>query len=640
MGDAGQVRVLWGGLLAVALVAGGCTSGPPDPAPAVDQLARALSEGDVTGVSFDSVSASQVQQDLAAATDGMSPARAEVVVLGTVPDETDEAPTTTATLSWTWDLDGAGPGTQTWAYDSEVALVTADVEGETEWQVRWSRAVVHPDLGEGAALSLTRTQPQRADILGAGEAALVTARPVQRVGVDKLRLDGADPEPSARALADLVGIDADSYVERVAAAGPEAFVDAIVLREGAAAAISASVEGIDGARMIADELPLAPSREFARALLGTVGPATAEIVDATDGAVAGTDLVGQSGLQARYDEQLRGEPGYTVEAVVDADASTEQLAAVAATPGTALVTTLDRDVQQLADTLLADVDSPSALVALRPSTGDLLAVASGPGSDGYSTATLGQYPPGSVFKIVTALSLLRTGLTPDSALPCTETTTVEGRTFTNYSGYPANALGDIALERAFAESCNTAFVRQVDTLTWQDVGDAAAALGLDVAGDLGFDAFLADVGEPDGAVEEAAGMIGQGTVLMSPLGAVTMAASAVAGPVTPVLVPTQAATAPAASVTPDETEQLGRMMRTAVTDGTADVLSDVPGDPVAAKTGTAEFGTATPLATHGWMVAVQGDLAAAVFVEEAESGSGTAGPILREFLSRTAPASP
>lgn len=135
-------------------------------------------------------------------------------------------------------------------------------------------------------------------------------------------------------------------------------------------------------------------------------------------------------------------------------------------------------------------------------------------------------------------------------------------------------------------------------------------------------------------------MIGQGTVLMSPLGAVTMAASAVAGPVTPVLVPTQAATAPAASVTPDETEQLGRMMRTAVTDGTADVLSDVPGDPVAAKTGTAEFGTATPLATHGWMVAVQGDLAAAVFVEEAESGSGTAGPILREFLSRTAPASP
>ena len=81
-------------------------------------------------------------------------------------------------------------------------------------------------------------------------------------------------------------------------------------------------------------------------------------------------------------------------------------------------------------------------------------------------------------------------------------------------------------------------------------------------------------------------------------------------------------------------DAIAQMMRTAVTDGTGTVLADVPGAPVAAKTGTAEFGTDTPPQTHGWMVAVQGDLAAAVFVEQAESGSGTAGPILREFLSR------
>ena len=51
-----------------------------------------------------------------------------------------------------------------------------------------------------------------------------------------------------------------------------------------------------------------------------------------------------------------------------------------------------------------------------------------------------------------------------------------------------------------------------------------------------------------------------------------------------------------------------------------------------AKTGTAEFGDRTPPQTHAWMVAVHGDLAVAVFVDDGESGSRTAGPLLEAFL--------
>ena len=51
-----------------------------------------------------------------------------------------------------------------------------------------------------------------------------------------------------------------------------------------------------------------------------------------------------------------------------------------------------------------------------------------------------------------------------------------------------------------------------------------------------------------------------------------------------------------------------------------------------AKTGTAEFGSGDDLQTHAWMIAAQGDLAVAVFVEVGSSGSGTAGPILEGFL--------
>lgn len=617
-----------------------CTSGPPDPAPAAQALAAALSDGDVSDVSVEGESASATQDDLDETLAGMTPATLAVSVAGTSVDESGEQPQAVATLAFTWDLDGDGPGTALWTYESDAVLVPPDQPSEVDWVVRWSRSVLHPQLSESAVLSVSRTQPERADIVGAGGATLVTTRPVQRIGIDKLRLGGADPEPSARTLAELVGVDPEGYGERVEAAGDEAFVEAIVLREDEAAPLLDAIDEIEGGRAIAGGLPLAPTRDFARPLLGTVGPATAEVVESGEGAVAATDVVGLSGLQARYDAQLRGTPGYTVESVEDGVRN--ELFSVAPTPGDPLVLSLDPQAQLLADDLLADLDSPSALVALRPSTGELVAVASGPAGNGYSTATLGRYAPGSIFKIVSTTALLRAGQTPQSSLPCPESVTVDGKPFTNYSDYPPAALGNIALETAFAQSCNTAFVSQVDVLDWVDVAEAAELLGaVTPAGerdpDLGVEVFIGSIGEPSTRVERAAGLIGQGTVLMSPLGAATMAASASVGTVVPVLVEpgSDVTGAPVDSGT-DGNEQLMSMMRLAVTEGTATVLAGVPGSPVAAKTGTAEFGTGTPPDTHGWMVAVQDDLAVAVFVEQGASGSGTAGPIARDFLSRVA----
>ncbi len=73
-------------------------------------------------------------------------------------------------------------------------------------------------------------------------------------------------------------------------------------------------------------------------------------------------------------------------------------------------------------------------------------------------------------------------------------------------------------------------------------------------------------------------------------------------------------------------------MRGVVTQGSGRFLASVPGAPVLAKTGTAEFGCEEPLQTHAWMIAVHGDLAVAVFVDVGDSGSGTAGPLLDRFL--------
>lgn len=98
----------------------------------------------------------------------------------------------------------------------------------------------------------------------------------------------------------------------------------------------------------------------------------------------------------------------------------------------------------------------------------------------------------------------------------------------------------------------------------------------------------------------------------------------------------QVEVAPPAGVTPVTAQQaatLRTLLRGVVTDGSAALLADLPGPDVIAKTGTAEFAAKNrSTATHAWMIAAQGDLAVAVFVDLGSSGSGTAGPIIEDFL--------
>jgi cell division protein FtsI/penicillin-binding protein 2 len=89
-------------------------------------------------------------------------------------------------------------------------------------------------------------------------------------------------------------------------------------------------------------------------------------------------------------------------------------------------------------------------------------------------------------------------------------------------------------------------------------------------------------------------------------------------------------------LTAAEAGKLRAMMRAVVTEGSGAVLQPVQPPRVIAKTGTAEYGTRPSaggsLPTHAWMIAAQGDLAVAVFVATGQSGSQTAGPILKAFL--------
>ncbi len=509
------------------------------------------------------------------------------------------------------------------------------VRGEEQWAFELTPRAVVPGLRDGEMLTLSTVAPERGDILGAGGRPIVTERPVVRLGIDKTQVPQARAAASARRLAAFLDVDAGELVKRVEAAGDKAWVEALVLRqEDVPPSTGDTLESIPGAGAIADEIPLAPTREFARPVLGTVGPVTAEMIEESEGEYAVGDVAGLSGLQQRYDARLRGEPGTVVEAVSERAGDERELYRSEPQDGRPLRTTLDIDLQRLAERVLADVRPASALVALRPSTGDLLAVASGPGSGGYSTATVGQYAPGSTFKVVSSLALLRSGLSLQDRVSCPPTTVVDGKEFENYDDYPPGSLGDISLREALAQSCNTAFVGQYDRLDPADLTDAAAALGLGEDHDIGFPAYFGQVPDEGSETERAAALIGQGRVLASPLAMAAVASSVAAGAtvVPRLLADTQAEATPEVPLSEREAAALQELMAAVVAQGSGSVLADVPGGRVLAKTGTAEFGEKDPPDTHAWMVAVQGDLAVAVFVEVGESGSRTAGPLLEEFL--------
>ena len=624
---------------------------------AAEAFAAAWQGGRLAGLSFAGADGAQVASQVQTITAGMTPAATDapssVTVTGIERTTAENPPTALAHLSVTWHL----PDDVAWTYPTTATLR----QDHKRWLVEWAPAVVHPGLlTPGQVLRVQREQPARAEILGAGDQVLVTERPVVDIGIMPSRT--TDPKATAEKVAAIVGVDAASLAKRVAAAKPDSFVDVITLRREVYDAMRDSLHPIPGTVFAERDMALAPSATFARALIGTVGPATKEIVDRSDGRVLPGDQTGLSGLQAAYDERLAGTPGITVIAAPAGAAPTtaggtstttgtggaadaapgpgqEALFARPARPGQPLHLTLDRRIQEAADAALAGATKPSALVAVRVGTGEVLAVANGgaDGAAGYDRALLGQYPPGSTFKVATTLALLKGGLSPNDAVNCPPTISVGGKSFKNAEG---EVLGRVPFRMDFAHSCNTAFVGSSGLITSQELASSAQSLGVGAPDTLGVTAFMGDVPVTADRVQHAAQVIGQGKVLVSPLTEASMSAGVAAGRFVPprlVTDPEPVTTADVGAPLPaDAVRQLRAMMRLVVTSGTGTALDGVPGGPVAGKTGTAEFGSGDPPQTHAWFTGYQRDVAFAVVVERGGFGGKVAAPLAADFLRRLA----
>ncbi|MEU6207585.1 penicillin-binding transpeptidase domain-containing protein [Micromonospora musae] len=548
------------------------------------------------------------------------------------------ADTATAGIRIEWTLQGD----TRWAYDRQVRLAHGD---DGQWQVIWEPQLVQEQLTKGDRLGLRRDTGARAGVLDAAGRPIVAPRPIVRVGVQPNQVSDVPGlvkklDSAFRAIRPVIvpAVDLADLPKRLSEADPGAFVEVVTLRDEAYRQIKSRIYDLPGTKFQSDKADLAPTREFARALLGSVDPAQADDLAAHPEKYLAGDLVGHGGLQGRYDDRLRGRPGFTVLIKRPGEDGTlvptgKEVFHHEPQPGQPLKTTLDVAVQNAADGALRAQPQRSALVAVRISDGAVLAAANGPGPAGENLAFDAQVPPGSTFKMVSALGLLDRGaVTPETTVKCDKTFTVDGRSFKNSDNF---ALGAVPFRTDFAKSCNTAFAALAPKLGGDGLAVAGRSLGLEGQWDLGVDAFTGKVSANGSPAEQAAASFGQGTTLVSPLALAAATAAVARGHFAQpklLLDPAPAKAAPPGQpLKPESVQAVRAMMREVVTVGTASALKDVPGQPVHGKTGTAEYDN-NPAHTHAWFVGWQGDVAFAVFVEKGGASTASAVPIAERFL--------
>lgn len=363
-------------------------------------------------------------------------------------------------------------------------------------------------------------------------------------------------------------------------------------------------------------------------------------------------MYGRAGIERVYNEDLSGQSGSL--GVVNQVTGERQ--------GADLTLTIDMALQQVATKALGD--RKGAVIALDPRTGAVLAMVSYPRYDPnrldeiWSTistdenrplldrATMGLYPPGSVFKMLVAAAALETGkVTVDSTFEDTGTYTAGGYVVSNFDN---KAYGTHTFAKAFASSINTTFAKIGVDLGANALAGYASAFGFGKVPPWplgGADSRFPDPSKMDVAhVAQAA--FGQGEVLASPL-EMALIAGAIANNgkmMRPYIVQkvtsaggtvlrTAEPSVWAQPITGATAATLRTLMVQVVKTGTGTAAA-LPGVQVAGKTGTAEVANAQ---SHAWFAAFapanDPSVAVVVIVENGGTGGGVAAPVARKVLA-------
>ncbi len=377
--------------------------------------------------------------------------------------------------------------------------------------------------------------------------------------------------------------------------------------------------------------------------------------------VVGYSTMGTAGLEDSENYHLLSSHVNFVEKAVS-DVTEEK------TPGDNVVTTLDYDMQYAAYNSLGGENG--AVIAIEVDTGKVLCMVSKPDYDPnnleenwesivedansesvlYNRATLGKYPPGSTFKILTALEYIREHPNDyeDYSYYCSGSISDGVNSLSCYDG---EVHGTVNLEDSFAESCNTSFANIGLSLNLTKYKKTCEELLFNNSlptndFSAGTSSFSLDSSSGTSVIMATA--IGQGETLVSPLH-MAMIISAIANDgvlMEPYLVDhienangdvvsEESPTKYGSLMTSEESSILKQYMSSVVQSGTGTKLKDLSYDAYG-KTGTAEYSDSGD--SHAWFVGFahqegKSDIAIAVVVEGAGLGSSYAVPIAKDVFN-------
>ena len=431
---------------------------------------------------------------------------------------------------------------------------------------------------------------------------------------------------TAGAFARFTGLQAGQVLGQITAAPPQQFLRLATLDADSYAALRASLRKVPGlvVRPQAERLYQAE----ATGLVGEVGSELNEQLRADGALYAPGTTIGLSGLEQKYQRQLLGTPTTAVVAVNSAGQQTGVLAQWPGAAGTPVQTTINSATQNAALDALDGVPNSGEIVAVKASTGQVLAVAQHQASGVLPAhgAMNAKLVPGAAFTIVSAGALLSNGVSVKSQTSCANSFIVGGQTFTSEGTgqqKPFSAL--------FAEGCSTAFADLSERLSASQWAQVVKEFG------IGADWSQLPVPAFSGSVPSAAGddatlaaqTIGQGSVRMSLLSMAMVAAAVDTGHwhVPQVVQAPAGAPAAGAPLDPDMTSALQGLMRGAVRSGAAQAAS-LPGRQVFGQVGLVH----TASGWMSWFVGYRGDTAIAA-IESGKTAQLSAAALAAAFFS-------
>jgi cell division protein FtsI/penicillin-binding protein 2 len=619
------VRVCAGALVAGVVGVGLVQAGVPSAEPTVTQFLLAWeSRHYLQAAELTTGSPKVVATQLAEAYQRLDAADVDLIMHGV----SQHGRTAQARFGVAIDLSASG---LTWTYDNSFSLT----DGSDGWRVNWSPSVIVPGMTNGEQLAVVSSWPPRSQLLDSAGQPLAVPSLVYRVGVFPDRL--TDPGQTAADLGSVTKIPADQIQGQMNQAPSAKFFSLLTLSPAEYKNMRARLRRIPG-------LVISKRRErlfdsIAPDVVGVVGTETATLIRVNGEQYRPGTTVGESGLQQAFQRQLTGTPETEV-ILQQGERRARTLKVWQGSPGKPVHTTLNSTVQIAADQALAAPQLTSgAIVAVQSGTGKILAVASqNAGRMPRLNPLAGHYEPGQAFTIISTAAILSARpLSPSSPVPCPQRNSVNGLSFRNDPPLPAYT----SFGSDFAHACVTAFAGGLaQSLTASELTSTSQAFGIGGWRLAGTRSFAGQIGQPPNLGVLAEDVIGDGGVLVSPLG-MALAASAVDSGTwhAPSLVTGLTdSSARSRTGTPTASDQvlveLRSLMRDAASTGSnsvADVGKDVYG-----QTGSARYGRNLWL---NWFVGYQHDVAFAV-VQLSRSAPVSAAALAGRFLQDIQPGGP